>query len=352
MKFIFIFTSLLVTVVALVLMFFLGLSIKIRKTVLGHRYDDNHTLHYFSEKDFVNLKKHTVDFYSDKNKLKGYFYYLEDMNPKGIIVFVHGLGAGHIQYTTEINYFVNKQYLVFSYDTRGCLASEGKSIGFFQNAIVDLNNAIDYLKSNKNLNKYKTFLVGHSMGGYCVNNINQFRSDIDGIVSMDGFDSSIQLFMDFIFPIFKKASVILIPFFSLQEKICIKSLSRIKSYDSLNKTNIPTLIITGENDQMVNPNKNFYFWKNNIDNNNLSYLCVQKRYHRPNITIEAADYDLEVNKSIIEINKKYNNKMPNDVANALYSSFDYNLLVELDYEVMDTIIGFIEKINSENNSAN
>ncbi len=341
-----VFWIILIILLALFILTIIGcfwLTSFIRKSVLGHRYIDDNTLHYFGVEDFANLKVKNVKFKSDKNDLAGYFYYSDKANIKGIIILSHGIGAGHIQYMTEINYFVNNDYLVFAYDVRGCLNSTGKGIIFFQNAIKDLNAAIDYVKRKKELCDYKLFLFGHSLGGYSVNNISYFRKDISAIVSMSGFNSSNELFLDFMKPLMGNASKLMGYFLNLEEKIRLQRLANINSIDSLSNTSIPTLLISGDRDNIVNPQNNFYRYKKMLsDNKNISFYLVEGRYHRPNITKSASEYDLKVNQEISSTKMKYKNKIPQDVSSSLYNSFDYNKLVELDLNVMQDILKFFE----------
>lgn len=332
------------SILLIIFIFSLAAAIVLRKSILGHRYDDNGTLHYFSVDYFENLKSKNVQFKSEKYNLSGAFYYTDNLIPSGIIVFAHGIGAGHIQYMTEIDYFVKHGFLVFAYDTRGCLNSEGKGISFFQKALIDLNNAIGFVKKYESLQKYKLFLFGHSMGAYCVNNISYFRKDIDGIVSLSGFNSSVGLYKDFISAVSPKFGKILGFFLKLEEIFRLGKMTKINSIDSLKNTSIPTLLISGDKDNVVNVQKTFMTFKSELSSNSQIEFClVNDRYHRPNITIEAAEYDQEVNREILEMNQKYKNKIPSEEKEKMYNSFDYHKLVEMDEAVMQKIISFFYK---------
>ena len=70
---------------------------------------------------------------------------------------------------------------------------------------------------------------------------------------------------------------------------------------------------------------------------------VEDRYHRPNITKVAARYDQETNIELNKLKSEYKNKVPQAVLDEYYSSLDYNLLVELDSEVMNVIDVFIDE---------
>ena len=84
----------------------------------------------FSKKSNINNTKIDLKIYTNKN-INEY---------EGVIVFVHGMGAGHLSYTTEINTIAKSGYKVLSYDNTGCCASDGKSMNGFYQAVLDLMN--------------------------------------------------------------------------------------------------------------------------------------------------------------------------------------------------------------------
>ena len=108
--------------------------------MFGRRYDGNPYVHYFTVEDFEGLRAQPFSFYSDGSKLNGYIYRsdLWQGPSKGLIVFSHGFGAGHLAYTTEINYFARNGYKILAFDNTGCVKSEGDSIkGFDQIPYLD-----------------------------------------------------------------------------------------------------------------------------------------------------------------------------------------------------------------------
>ncbi|MFA0815938.1 MAG: lysophospholipase [Anaerofustis sp.] len=99
------------------------------------------------------------------------------------IVIVHGLGehSGRYAYLTErMN---ESQYNVFRFDLRGHGKSEGESafLNDYHDYIKDLQTTIDHSKSVSP--DKKTYLLGHSMGG--------FISALYGMITQDGVDGII-----------------------------------------------------------------------------------------------------------------------------------------------------------------
>ena len=94
------------------------------------------------------------------------------------------MGVGHRPYMKEIEMLAKHGYLVFSYDKTGCATSEGSGMGGFGQALSDSNDVVNYLKSLKELNNYKLYVVGHSMGGYASLNVINFHQDIVKVVAI------------------------------------------------------------------------------------------------------------------------------------------------------------------------
>ena len=182
----------LAAVVLFILVFFAIVSVLIQKTRFGVRSDGNPALRYFQAKDFENLQAEDISFVSDKGQtLRGCIY--SDMRvkePKGLVIWVHGFGAGHNAYTTEIAYLAAQGYLVLGYDNTGCVLSDGKGVGGLIQGAIDASYAVRYVQNEPRLKQYKRVLVGHSWGAYSAMNIFSFGEHVDGVVAMCGFDTA------------------------------------------------------------------------------------------------------------------------------------------------------------------
>ena len=77
-------------------------------------------------------------------------------------------GGGHRSYMTEINTIASAGFAVLAYDNTGTMASEGKSLGSFYQAVRDLQAALAFLRKNSEWSRYPVVLAGHSWGGYAV----------------------------------------------------------------------------------------------------------------------------------------------------------------------------------------
>ena len=333
-------------VLGLMLISFFGLLFlakKIRNMVFNKRYDDNNTLKYFYASDFENLETEPIEFISKGNKIVGYIYKDSTiMDYKGVIVFSHGLGVGHNQYTTEINHFAKFGFLVVSYDVSGTGKSEGKTIKGLTTALYNLKDALEFVESHPLLSNYKKMVVGHSMGAYAANNVTRFNQNLVGVVSMAGFDTPYGLLSEEIGLINGTEIKILRNLFKMLEFLEFGRDGLLSSLEAFKNTDIKHLLVAGNKDNIVDTSKNFERFKLELEEkDNFEYLLVEDRYHRPNISLEAATYDQETNMELNRLKTEFKNKIPENINRKYYDSLDYRLLVELDDEVMLKIDEFI-----------
>ena len=85
---------------------------------------------------------------------------VKEKDVKGLLVFAHGMGAGHLSYTTEINTLAKNGYKVLAYDNTGTCMSEGKNLNGFYQAVLDLKSCLEFIKTNNELNKLDKDIVG------------------------------------------------------------------------------------------------------------------------------------------------------------------------------------------------
>ena len=145
--------NIVIIILAIIIAILLMLVKLILYTVFGKRCEGNPNLKYFTADDFEELESKKMEFKSNKGQiLRGFIYTNKNIKEyKGIVVFVHGMGAGHLSYTTEINTLAKAGFMVISYDNTGTCTSEGKNLkGFFQ-SVIDLKYALRYINEDENL---------------------------------------------------------------------------------------------------------------------------------------------------------------------------------------------------------
>lgn len=330
-----IFTSIFIILVILYL-----ITNKIYNHIYGKRYDKTF-LHFFTHEDFEGLNADNIEFQTtNENTLKGKIYYYKKEKYKGLMVISHGLGVGHLQYTTEINHFAKLGFKVLAFDNTGCALSDGDNINGLPQGILDLKSCLDFIKTRDDLKNYDKVLFGHSWGGYSSINVLPFVKEEDKIkcvVTMGApYNSS-----EITYEILKNNSKVLAftkPFINLIEKSKFSVLCKMNTLASLSNTKIDTLLIHGTKDNIVNYESNFKFVEDLILVKHVKFLTVENKMHRPNISDDATKYEVEVNTKIAELKK---DKVSKEKLKEYHDQIDYHKLVEFDTDVMNEIDSFI-----------
>jgi hypothetical protein len=322
---------------------FIFVVCKIRSNVFSIRYDDKHTLKYFHAEDFPLLKATPIQFKSHQYLLKGYIYQKGNIDQYlGVIVFCHGLGPGHMQYTTEINYLCEHGYLVVGYDTRGCGESSGKKINGFTSALIDLDSCLSYVENDPFLKQYPLLVIGHSMGGYAVDNITLYPHQIKGIVSLASFNNPATCLYEELVHSTGSGNKLILFFFKMIDFFKFGKLGLVSSIDSFKKSDVEHLLIAGDLDITVDYQKNHCMFEKILkDNPHYHFVTASGRYHRPLMTLDGTKYEQETIVQYHHLQGEYKNgKVPEKENQLYYRSLDYDKLVEIDEAIASQIIDF------------
>ncbi len=264
----------------------------------------------------------SFSFYSGKNLLRGGKYFVGKGPYLGVVIFFHGLGAGHTAYSQEIAYFAKQGYLVYAYDNTGCMLSEGQFVGGLGQGLKDQDAFFAYLKEQKDIEGLPVYAIGHSWGGYLALSALYSGFPIAKVVSFAGFRSLAAIYEENA-PAIKKI-----------HKAMLSLLKReygergIIDYGvDLVDCKTPVLYLQGEKDDDV-PYKIHLdqfreTWKGN---QNLRLYQCQERGHQPYWSKTAQRYYWEIKKGKIE---------PKEI--------DYSKLQEDDEEVMQAVIDFLKE---------
>ena len=162
------------------------------KKIFDHRTNSD-PIKRFADDDFPLLIKEKVMFQSEDNLLTGYFYSYKKVNKKKIVVFAHGYGNGFHRYLEIINYLAENGFYVFAYDCTSFDESEGEGIKGFPQGVIDLANAIEFIKRTHGYEDEDIILVGHSWGAYSVGAVINRYPHISKVVAMAGFNYAVDL---------------------------------------------------------------------------------------------------------------------------------------------------------------
>ncbi len=328
-------------IVICILLFVVALKI-MDATGASKRCEGDENLKYLKAKNFDNLNARPIDFKSNKGQtLNGFLYSNAKVDTyKALIVFSHGMGAGHLAYTTEINYFAQKGYLVLAYDNTGTCTSEGDKINGFAQGIIDLKYALKFVKERDELKDMPIILAGHSWGAYSVCNVPTIADDIEikGIVAFSPFNSMNKLIRDIAKSKTKVNLSILSPFFDLINLIRFGKTGVLRTCDTINSNSIPTLVMHGGNDMQVTVKNSPVGKPHKIkDNENARTVLYESKFHNVYLAKDAEQY---LNDTFAKIETLGKNSPE---AYEIYQNIDYSLITKEDLNVMETAVSFMEE---------
>lgn len=316
------------------------------KKFFCRRYNGNPLLRYFKAEDFPHLHAEPISFSSDKGqKLNGFVYSSDIVLPRGLIVFSHGFGAGHLSYTTEINTLAQAGFAVLAYDGTGCVSSEGNALRGFDQGPVDLSYAIRFASSHEQLRRFgKVILVGHSWGAFSVmNSIGE--ENVAGAVAMCGFISGASVVAQTAVGQNKRGKArfyrcIFYPWLRLLNWFAFGKHANRSSLRSLQHTDRNVLLLYGEQDKTVYyPNNGRILQKGLSGKKNIRFVSYADKGHNVYLTCEA---EREMNRVFGEIAKV--SSKDRSAAKEMYQKINYQSITQEDGEVMECVIAFCRSL--------
>lgn len=292
--------------------------------LFGKRVEYNPKFKFFDEKDYEGLHAVEASFISNNKNLYGKFYYITKEKYNSVVVLSHGFGGGHKAYSQEINALAQAGFIVFGFDNYGTAQSEGESIISVSSAIESLNDAINYVKSIKELATYEINLLGHSMGGYSVGCVLQFHKEIKHAVIMAAPNDFLTSFMKLV----NVSNDKLDDFRKKEENH--KAFSNLNLIDSLTKVTTKVLMIYGELDPVIGYDQ-YELLHNALSNNsNIEFVLEKGKFHNPNYSLDAINYASEKGLFLIGPSEKD------------FNDVDFKRVSAQDSKVINKIINFLK----------
>ena len=309
--------------VALVALLLFAIALLSDKLAFGMRSDKNPMLKYFTAEDF-NLTAQPVDL---PKGLKGAIYSKADVPQKDkLIIFCHGMGPGHIAYTTEIAYCCNFGYSVLAVDSRGCNLSQGKNMKGMYSGVQTAISAIDFAKEKG----YKDIsLVGHSWGAYSALCASK-RRKVNKVVAISAPNTPATTIAEgarTLGSLPRPLVAVLHPFWWLVNLFKYGAKGNSSASKSAKRNATPTLLIHGDKDKVVTLKKSAF---NKAKGGNITKLLAEGKAHNPYNTENA-----EV--KLAELSEKLKK---NEFAEIM--KFDFKAATEEDEAVMKNILNFLE----------
>lgn len=248
-----------------------GVSIGIYQNHLGGRYSVAPWLKRdIGEFNGLKAQRHTFQS-ADNQELVGYAYSkdhltIEGTASKGIIVISHGYGnGGQNLYMDVADFFTDHGYLVFAYDSTGNGESEGKSVRGIPQGVMDLDYAVQYLKSQKEFDDFPIMIFGHSVGAYSAGSVLNIHPDINAVVMVAGFNQSRDLIKEEMEKVSRPLSALL-PWFALFERVKFGTYSSYSCIGGFENSNAGVMVIHSQDDENISFEDQYLMFHNEYRN--------------------------------------------------------------------------------------
>lgn len=198
----------------------------------------------------IVANRETEKFSSGDNELVGYLYASDEKDV--LVVVVPGMNASMDEYLPQILRFSEEGWGVFTFDPTGTCLSEGKSMVGFEQELLDLDEALTFVESNGNFGYEKIVLFGHSRGGYAATAVPLFDHDIACIISIGGINSAMEGIMEPAVGMMGGFAYANYPMLYLYNIMIFgKGYVDANAVEAMDKTDVPTLIIHGSEDERI-----------------------------------------------------------------------------------------------------
>ena len=272
-----------------------------------------------------NHTRTPVEFQMNGMTLRGYVY--ETANPKGFIVFRHGISSSHVDYLPLIMAMVDRGWTVFAYDALGCGESDGYSqLGMPQSAL-DVAAAVDYVRTSGIAGDLPLVLWGHSWGGYGVAAALDLIPDVAACITMSGYNAPVDVLYEGTRQIVGPLAITQYPVLWLCNFLDFRDNANRTALDGINKADVPVLVVHGVSDETVSyTGASIIAQRDRITNPNVEYLVLDEpgrdTHYGYFYSAESNEYLTAKRTEYLELRKQYKNDIPEDVNAAFFADYD------------------------------
>ena len=252
-------------------------------------------------------------------------------DPKAVIVFFHGLGAGYTAYSPEIAAMAKAGYLVYCFDYCGCMQSEGSSMIDLGHPILDIKAFFSFLDGEDIARGKPRFALGHSWGGYmALHSLHEENYGISRSVSLAGF-IDLALIVEHSAPSMSKLDGALRRYF---RKRYGKAAGESASIFLKEATGKRLLYIASPSDDMVPYKDNFVPLRDSLEGKEgFEFISLPNKGHQPYWSDDAVAYFHDI------MAKGRPSHLDRDTS----VDIDFARLQQDDEKVMKTIIDFFSR---------
>ncbi|NLM77088.1 MAG: alpha/beta hydrolase [Ruminococcaceae bacterium] len=282
-------------------------------------------------------------FKSGDNQLQGYLYGQDQ--DRGLVVVAHGIGSGADSYLPQITWFVDQGWRVLAFDATGSFDSEGATTRGFPQALLDLDALLTYISTQEEESNLPLLLFGHSWGGYAVTNILHFNHDIQGVVSVAGVNSSMEMVLEQGQRMMGPFIYLQYPFLWLYQRFLFGSVASLSADVAIRSTDVPVMLIHGSEDEMVSFSGSSIVAAVRQDTPSNVHLLIrdQKDRNGHNNLFRSTDalaYIEDINHDYRKLYEQYEQNIPYDVRQDFYAMIDRARAQQLDEGIMGDIQSF------------
>ncbi|MCB0832793.1 MAG: alpha/beta fold hydrolase [Bacteroidetes bacterium] len=199
----------------------------------------------------LGLDFEEIEFLSAGTRLSGWFVASDNPSRSPTLVFVHGWESSSQGMLPHLEYLKDLKLNFLLYDARGHGDSGPIDYMSLVRMSEDLENALKYALSRRDLNPNQILLFGHSMGAAAAVTVAARRHDIQGLVASSGFANFRLLTEDMLRPMkipYWPVGSLMMLFWRLKIQIKIDDWN---PTTSIRKIRAPLLLAHGGNDEVV-----------------------------------------------------------------------------------------------------
>lgn len=328
-----------VVVLLLSVLFLFIFAASVEKVAFGARCEGNAYLSYFTAADFENLTAEPIEFKGNRGQtLRGNLYFETGKTDfKALLIFCHGMGGGHLSYTTELDFFAKHGYLVLAYDNTGTMASDGKALVGMPQAVCDLKSALQFAKTDDRTKELPVLLAGHSWGAYTVCRAAN-EPQVHGVLAFSAPNDVPELLTAQAQAQTGKNFGFLKPFLRAYEGLRFGGDAAKPTVELLKNTQKPVLLLHGKKDGVV-PLKNAVAGNAALsENQNIQSILYPEKQHNVYAAPTAEQYIAE---ALAKLGVLAKSKESTDECAAYAKTLDFRKMCEEDSAVMETALQFL-----------
>lgn len=313
--------------------------------VFGRRFTTNDDLGLMEYSDFDGLLMVEDSFTSNKGQTLrgGFFYTNETPTFKGLVVLSHGFGGGgYIWYLPQVAYLAQNGYLVYTFDKTGTDLSDGKDVRGLPQGIIDLQYALNHLRTTAQAQGLPILLYGHSWGGYSSCAILQDEKDIAAVASMSSFNSSQDMLITQGTQIFGDYVSFLSPFLNICDKIRFGKYADYTSLKGLSETQVDVILFHSDDDRTIPIETSFNIYAEQLsDKENLTFVPMSAKKHDVYFSDEATKYRVQ-SRAALKLIRDDIEEYSVDNEFLFYLEFDRAQANAVDEAVMGQVVDFFD----------